>query len=80
MDSGRRYLKVEVLNDGVRRSRGSRGSADGYGLVGMFERISALGGRLTVGESGESSWRVLAELPLPGGVVAARPPKERTAQ
>jgi hypothetical protein len=49
----------------------------------MGERISALDGRLTVGEHeshGEHGWRVLAELPLPGGVVPALPPEERRAE
>ncbi|WP_350277067.1 histidine kinase [Kribbella sp. HUAS MG21] len=80
-DGARRCLRVEILNDGLRWSRShGRRSVDGYGLVGMAERISALDGKLTVGEYGESGWRVLAELPLPGGVVAARPPKETTAE
>ena len=77
-------LRVEVWNDGPRQGRSRhRHSADGYGLVGMGERISALDGRLTVGEHeehGEHGWRVLAELPLPGGVVPALPPEERRAE
>jgi signal transduction histidine kinase len=61
-----RTLRVEVRNDGVRQGRSrSRRSVDGYGLVGMGERIEALDGRLTVGAHGEHEWRVLAELPLP---------------
>ena len=64
-------LRVEVWNDGLRLGRSRRSTGDGYGLVGMGERIAALNGRLTVGEHGEHGWRVLAELPLPGGVVAA---------
>ena len=77
VETEQQYLRVEVLNDGLRRGRGNnRHWVDGYGLVGMGERISALDGRLTVGEHGENGWRVLAELPLPGGVVAARSPEE----
>ncbi|MEV5961260.1 histidine kinase [Kribbella sp. NPDC051952] len=68
-------LLVEVWNDGLRQGRHRR-IADGYGLVGMSERIAALDGRLTVGEDGENGWRVRAELPLPGGVVAALPLEE----
>jgi signal transduction histidine kinase len=71
-------LLVEVWNDGLRQSR-HRHINDGYGLVGMSERIAALDGRLTVGEHhehGEYGWRVRAELPLPGGVVAALPLEE----
>ncbi|TCC36954.1 sensor histidine kinase [Kribbella sindirgiensis] len=67
-DTGRRYLRVEVRNDGARQGRSRHRNADGYGLIGMGERIDALDGRLTVGEHGEHEWRVLAELPLPGGI------------
>jgi signal transduction histidine kinase len=74
---GRAVLRVDVQNDGVRPGRRSAG---GYGLVGMGERIHALDGSLTAGEHGERRWRVLAELPLPGGVVAASPAEEGTAQ
>ncbi|GAB3158740.1 histidine kinase [Amycolatopsis stemonae] len=70
-DNGQ-YLRVEVGNDGLRPGR-TRRSAGGYGLIGMGERIAALDGRLVAGEHGERGWRVLAELPLPGGVAAARP-------
>nr|WP_238355006.1 histidine kinase [Kribbella sandramycini] len=58
------YLRVAIHNDGVRPTRGRR-TADGYGLIGMRERIDALGGRLVAGEDGDRGWQVLAELPLP---------------
>jgi signal transduction histidine kinase len=78
--TGGRHLRVEVCNDGTRQGRGrNRHTADGYGLIGMSERIDALDGRLTVGEHGEHGWRVLAELPLPGGVMAAQPPDKGAA-
>lgn len=78
-ETGGRYLRVEVRNDGTRQGRSRNRNADGYGLIGMGERIDALDGRLTVGEHGEHEWRVLAELPLPGGIGAAQPPEGRTA-
>lgn len=74
VEHGRALLRVDVQNDGVRSVRRSAG---GYGLVGMGERIDALEGSLTAGEHGDRRWRVLAELPLPGGVMAA---EEGTAQ
>ncbi|MEV6906016.1 histidine kinase [Amycolatopsis sp. NPDC051071] len=67
----RRYLRVEIVDDGPRSSR-TRRSAGGYGLIGMGERIAALDGRLAAGEHGDHGWRVLAELPLPGGVATTR--------
>ncbi|GAB3920618.1 histidine kinase [Kribbella albertanoniae] len=60
-------LRVAIGNDGVARARRQNRlpQAGGYGLIGMRERIEALGGRLTAGPYGERGWRVLAELPLP---------------
>ncbi|MET7280464.1 histidine kinase [Kribbella sp. NPDC005582] len=55
-------LRVAIHNDGVTRGRRNAG---GFGLIGMRERIEALGGRLTTGPDGDRGWRVLAELPLP---------------
>jgi signal transduction histidine kinase len=45
----------------------------GYGLIGMRERVRAVGGRLTAGESG-GTFRVRAELPLAAGVDLAEHP------
>ncbi|HZX03977.1 sensor histidine kinase [Kribbella sp.] len=68
VERGRALLRVDVQNDGVRPGRGlAHRAADGYGLVGMGERIHALDGTLTAGEYGDRHWRVLAELPLPAG-------------
>ncbi|MEU4508060.1 histidine kinase [Nonomuraea wenchangensis] len=36
----------------------------GFGLVGMAERVEALGGRLYAGPSREGAWEVVAEFPL----------------
>ncbi|WP_405059392.1 histidine kinase [Kribbella sp. NBC_01505] len=57
-----RRLRAAIRNDGSTRTRRTAG---GYGLIGMGERIDALGGTLTAGPDGEGGWRVLAELPLP---------------
>jgi signal transduction histidine kinase len=38
----------------------------GHGLLGLRERVVALGGDVTTGPSG-SGWRVSAVLPLTGG-------------
>ncbi|MCP2364464.1 signal transduction histidine kinase [Nonomuraea thailandensis] len=37
----------------------------GFGLVGMAERVEALGGRLYAGPSQQGSWEVVAEFPAP---------------
>ncbi|WP_113704825.1 sensor histidine kinase [Nonomuraea lactucae] len=36
----------------------------GFGLVGMAERVEALGGRLYAGRTPEGAWEVVAEFPL----------------
>lgn len=41
------------------------GVGSGYGLVGLRERVSALGGHLTVGPAGGGSWRLAARIPHP---------------
>jgi signal transduction histidine kinase len=37
----------------------------GLGLVGLAERVGALGGRLTAGPDGRAGWRTAVDLPLP---------------
>ncbi|NUP03840.1 MAG: two-component sensor histidine kinase [Nonomuraea sp.] len=65
----RRYERVVVLRV---RNFGSAASdprvsrlGGGFGLVGMAERVEALGGRLYAGPSPEGPWEVIAEFPLP---------------
>ncbi|MBB4687866.1 histidine kinase [Amycolatopsis jiangsuensis] len=58
-----RYLQVEVVNDGsVRPAR-----PGGYGLVGMAERVAAVGGTVSAGPADGQRWRVSARLPLRSG-------------
>jgi signal transduction histidine kinase len=54
-------LTVQVDNDGT--SDGARTSGPGLGLIGMRERVSALGGRLQAGPQDGGGFRVRAELP-----------------
>ncbi|WP_245927797.1 sensor histidine kinase [Nocardioides silvaticus] len=58
---GERSLTVRVEDDGA----GSvPGPVPGYGLVGMRERVTALGGRVTAEPLPDRGFRVHAELPL----------------
>jgi DNA-binding LacI/PurR family transcriptional regulator/signal transduction histidine kinase len=54
-----RALRVEVRDDGVGGAR-----ADGTGLLGLHDRLAALGGRLWIESPPEGGTRVAATLPL----------------
>ncbi|WP_439381443.1 sensor histidine kinase [Amycolatopsis lexingtonensis] len=56
-------LRVEVVNDGAGRPA-RRG---GYGLLGMAERVAAVGGTVHAGPAEGRRWRVAARLPLEPG-------------
>ena len=55
-------LTVQVDNDGDAVDAASAGQ--GLGLVGMRERVVALGGRLFAGPHEDGGFRVRAELPV----------------
>jgi signal transduction histidine kinase len=57
------WLLVRVANDGAARPTGPR-ERTGYGLVGLTERVRAVGGRLTAGPGIEGGWVVDAAFPL----------------
>ena len=60
-------LSVQVDDDGkgtvISTSTGTRPSGPGLGLVGMRERVAALGGQLQAGPQDDGGFRVRAELP-----------------
>jgi signal transduction histidine kinase len=57
-------LTLAVEDDGKAVTQGSRRTPEGHGIVGMRERVAALGGRLSAGPGPEGGYRVFAELPL----------------
>ncbi|QJY46215.1 sensor histidine kinase [Pseudonocardia broussonetiae] len=59
-------LLVSVRNDGVPLGGPAPGPR-GFGLVGMAERVTALGGDLTAGPTGPGLWSVAARIPLVAG-------------
>ncbi|WP_043628869.1 sensor histidine kinase [Nonomuraea candida] len=63
----RRYERAVVLrvrNYGTGPDPRVSRLGGGFGLVGMAERVEALGGRLYAGPSPEGAWEVIAEFPL----------------
>jgi signal transduction histidine kinase len=55
--------KGSVNGSGGSRAGGSRPAGPGLGLIGMRERVSALGGRLAAGPRDSDGFQVRAELP-----------------
>jgi signal transduction histidine kinase len=56
-------VEIDVVDDG-RAAPVPAGAAGGFGLVGMRERASALGGTLDAGPTAHGSFRVRARLPF----------------
>ncbi|MGX5207156.1 sensor histidine kinase [Streptomyces violaceus] len=66
IDYGDEELSVEIVDDG--RGATGNGSAHGFGIIGMRERVGLLGGRLSAGPRPEGGFRVEARLPMPAPV------------
>lgn len=58
------FVRLTVHDDGIPTSPRD---SEGFGLVGMSERASLLGGTLTAGPSPERGWTVCAVLPREAG-------------
>lgn len=54
---------VEVANPAAARPPTTITS--GFGLIGLRERVEALGGHLNAGPSGAGAWRIAARIPRP---------------
>ncbi len=56
-------LVIDVVDDG-RGAAADTPELDGYGLIGMDERVVAVGGRLAAGPRAGGGWAVHASIPL----------------
>jgi signal transduction histidine kinase len=64
VDSGPMGVTVEVTDDAPATAQPSRG---GFGLTGMRERVTSLGGSVDAGPRPGGGWTVSATLPVPVG-------------
>jgi signal transduction histidine kinase len=64
------WLLVRVANDGQPPKPAPPRERPGYGLVGLTERVRAVGGRITAGPGIEGGWVVDAAFPLDGKLSA----------
>jgi signal transduction histidine kinase len=60
------WLLVRIANDGQPPKPAIPRERPGYGLVGLTERVRAVGGRITAGPGIEGGWVVDAAFPLDG--------------
>ncbi|GAB3829449.1 sensor histidine kinase [Dactylosporangium cerinum] len=68
-------VRVTVRDDGVATRRGR--SRAGYGLTGLRERVTLLGGSLEAGQLPGRGWLVEAQLPVGSGVHRGHPRPHR---
>lgn len=61
VDGSPNTVSLTVTNDGQPVSRGT--STNGFGIIGMTERATLLGGTLTAGPRPQGGWSVQASLP-----------------
>ncbi|MBB5935637.1 sensor histidine kinase [Streptomyces zagrosensis] len=60
-----RKMTVEVRNEPpTERAAAPPGGRGGFGLLGLRERVEAVGGELTTGVTAEGGWRVAATFPV----------------
>ena len=64
-------LAVTVRDDGRGAAAASDGHAPGYGLMGMRERVAAVGGRVTAGPGAGGGFEVAAVIPLSPGATGS---------
>jgi signal transduction histidine kinase len=72
IDHNPRVLTLRVDDDGSATTDAP--AVPGVGLIGMRERVSALGGRLRAGPRADGGFTVRADIPLPDSTLPGPPP------
>ena len=72
------HAVLDIHNDGLQTRQAHRGA--GYGLVGMAERVAALGGSLRAGADRNRHWRLTARLPLHRTATLGQRPRQEAAE
>ncbi|MGW2787724.1 sensor histidine kinase [Streptomyces populi] len=65
IDYGPPATLLEVTNPPSSNLRGAPVVPSGFGLIGLRERVEALGGHLNAGPGGAGTWRLAARIPHP---------------
>ncbi|MFD7534729.1 sensor histidine kinase [Streptomyces sp. NPDC059819] len=65
IDYGPPATLIEVTNSPGTNIRGAQAVPSGFGLIGLRERVEALGGHLSAGPGGAGTWRVAARISHP---------------
>lgn len=73
-------VEVEVRDDGRGPRPPTSGATSGFGVAGMRERATALGGRLEAGAAPDGGFRVHAWLPADRGAAAAAGGRRQVAE
>ncbi|RBP98129.1 sensor histidine kinase [Bifidobacterium aemilianum] len=65
-------LELQIRDNGRGAAAGLDGHQPGYGLIGMRERVEALGGRLSTGPIAGGGYKVEAVIPIGSAPVASK--------
>ncbi|MGW6462738.1 sensor histidine kinase [Streptomyces rubiginosohelvolus] len=65
IDYGPPATLIEVTNPSGTNLHSVQAVASGFGLIGLRERVEALGGHLNAGPGGAGAWRLAARIPHP---------------